>query len=161
MMRPEIHPLKTDRNFIYVGFDGSLHSFTSGWQGADRIVDPPVPGAIPVLIALTKDHEVVVVSHRLFYPFGLTAMHSWIRDQCSRQLKDLGVGEAGLVYVMSHIHLCRPPLRSQKMDGDRIGMMAVEFQRDFYVDRAVVGEGTHLWVPVDPPGEPGGDSQHI
>lgn len=31
---------------ICVDFDGCLHAYTSGWQGAEVVSDPPVPGAI-------------------------------------------------------------------------------------------------------------------
>jgi hypothetical protein len=30
---------------LSLDFDGVIHSYTSGWKGADVIADPPVPGA--------------------------------------------------------------------------------------------------------------------
>ena len=40
--------------------DGVLHSYVSGWQGADSLPDPPVPGAIEWLEDVTKHFEVAI-----------------------------------------------------------------------------------------------------
>ena len=46
-------------------FDGVIHSYTSGWKGADIVPDPVVPGIKESIEALrAARYEVVVVSSR-------------------------------------------------------------------------------------------------
>lgn len=75
---------------ILVDFDGVIHSYTSGWQGADIISDPPVPGAIEFLLkhlplpdALGIDREykgpeVQIYSSRSRQSGGIDAMKKWL-----------------------------------------------------------------------------------
>lgn len=42
---------------LSIDFDGVLHSYKSGWQGARNIPDPPVPDAIPWLRSLLSDPD--------------------------------------------------------------------------------------------------------
>lgn len=42
---------------LCIDFDGVLHSYESGWKGVDVIPDPPVPGALIWLRALTEDPD--------------------------------------------------------------------------------------------------------
>jgi hypothetical protein len=75
---------------ICVDFDGVIHSYKSGWQGADVIPDAPVPGALDWL----RDHlpipeavscmgppyvgpEPVIYSARSGQPGGVKAMKEW------------------------------------------------------------------------------------
>ena len=65
---------------LVLDFDGVLHSYASGWQGADKVADPPVPGAAH-FIARAQDHFVVAVhSSRSHQPGGIEAMQAWLRD---------------------------------------------------------------------------------
>ncbi|MGU3659258.1 hypothetical protein [Methylobacterium fujisawaense] len=59
---------------LVLDFDGVLHSYTSGWKGADVVPDPPVPGAKEFILAALKKFEVVVVSSRSHEPGGRHAM---------------------------------------------------------------------------------------
>ena len=63
---------------VAVDFDGVLHSYTSGWQGADVIPDPPVPGAIEWLAGLVEHFDVVILTTRVGYAGGRAAMTAWL-----------------------------------------------------------------------------------
>ena len=65
---------------ICVDFDGVIHSYTSGWKGADVIPDPPVPGAIMFLNRLiAMGYEVVIHTTRASddNPGGAEAIRAW------------------------------------------------------------------------------------
>ena len=66
---------------VVFDFDGVIHSYKSGWRGANIIPDPPVPG-IGKAIADIRDagYEVVVVSTRCASLFGYTAIMAWLDD---------------------------------------------------------------------------------
>lgn len=76
---------------ICIDFDGVLHSYTSGWQGARVISDPPVDGAIEWLLALVgavpdnlcamspePKYNVCVYSSRSSRFGGRRAMKKWL-----------------------------------------------------------------------------------
>jgi hypothetical protein len=65
---------------LCLDFDGVLHSYTSGWKGADVIPDPPVAGAIQFLQEATKHFRVAIYSSRSHQPGGILAMQNWLRD---------------------------------------------------------------------------------
>jgi len=65
---------------LCLDFDGVLHSYTSGWKGADTIPDPPVPGAIAFLREAVKDFRVAIFSSRSHQPGGTAAMRTWLGD---------------------------------------------------------------------------------
>lgn len=74
---------------ICVDFDGVIHSYESGWQGAPFIPDPPVPGAIewvmahlpvPDEIGMAPEYvgpEVQIYSARSGQNGGINAMKEW------------------------------------------------------------------------------------
>lgn len=66
---------------VVFDFDGVIHSYTSGWQGADAIPDPPVPG-IKEAIDEIRDagYEVIVVSTRCATTEGHGAIRAWLID---------------------------------------------------------------------------------
>ena len=50
---------------VVFDFDGVIHSYTSGWQGVDRIPDAPVPGIKEAIADIREaGYEVVIVSTR-------------------------------------------------------------------------------------------------
>ena len=57
-------------------FDGVLHSYTSGWEGADVVSDPPVPGALGFLLEATLHFRVFVYSARSHQEGGIAAMQN-------------------------------------------------------------------------------------
>lgn len=81
---------KKPNPIICVDFDGVIHSYTSGWQGADVISDPPVDGAIewllehlplPDALGMGGEYvgpEVVIYSSRSKQKGGIEAMKAWL-----------------------------------------------------------------------------------
>lgn len=69
---------------LCVDFDGVIHSYMSGWQGAHVVKDPPVPGAMDFLMRATKHFSVHVFSSRSSQPGGLTAMIEYISMHAGR-----------------------------------------------------------------------------
>lgn len=64
---------------IALDFDGVLHSYTSGWQGADVVSDPPVYGMAEACDALIKmGFDPVIMSSRAQSPAGVAAMERWL-----------------------------------------------------------------------------------
>lgn len=66
---------------IALDFDGVLHSYTSGWQGATVIPDPPTEGAVEFVERLLEDGwEVVVCSTRAETPTGRACIVMWLQE---------------------------------------------------------------------------------
>lgn len=63
---------------LCLDFDGVLHSYTSGWKGAEIISDPPVPGAIAFLYDAIMAFDVHIYSSRSHQPMGIDAMMEWL-----------------------------------------------------------------------------------
>ena len=63
---------------LCLDFDGVIHSYTSGWQGADVVADPPAPGAIAFLREAVNHFTVAVFSSRTHQPGGGQAMREWL-----------------------------------------------------------------------------------
>jgi hypothetical protein len=63
---------------LCLDFDGVIHSYSSGWKGADVIPDPPVPGALPFIVAAMKEFTVAIYSSRSGQPGGIKAMIEWL-----------------------------------------------------------------------------------
>lgn len=61
-------------------FDGVIHSYESGWQGAAVVPDPPVPGIKESIEALrAAGYEVVIVSSRANTEEGFHAIHNFLQ----------------------------------------------------------------------------------
>jgi len=87
-LAPAIHELEDrlaamqtmpDRKMVLVDFDGVLHSYKSGWAGANIILDGPLPGAIAWLESLLEnpDLDVRIFSARCNDPNAIRAMIAW------------------------------------------------------------------------------------
>jgi hypothetical protein len=63
---------------LCVDFDGVVHSYTSGWQGADVVNDPPTPGALAWLEKASEHWDVQIYSSRSSQPGGVEAMAAWL-----------------------------------------------------------------------------------
>jgi hypothetical protein len=64
---------------LCLDFDGVIHSYTSGWKGADKIPDPPVDGAIAFMLGALNHFDVVIFSSRSNQAGGLDAMRQWLK----------------------------------------------------------------------------------
>ncbi len=65
---------------LCLDFDGVIHSYVSGWKGADEIPDPPVPGALSFIRDATQRFRVAIFSSRSHQDGGLEAMQVWLRS---------------------------------------------------------------------------------
>lgn len=65
---------------LCLDFDGVVHSYVSGWKGANMIPDPPVPGALQFIIDALAHFRVAIYSSRSGQPGGIEAMRSWLTD---------------------------------------------------------------------------------
>jgi hypothetical protein len=71
---------------LCLDFDGVIHSYVSGWQGATIISDPPVPGALEFIRAAVQCFTLAVYSSRSSQPGGITAMQRWLQEWAERDL---------------------------------------------------------------------------
>lgn len=84
---------------VCLDFDGVLHSYRSGWRGAEVIPDPPIHGTREAIARLRQLYRVVVYSARCRTPEGRRAVEHWLA------LHDIQVDEIcdykppALVYV--------------------------------------------------------------
>jgi hypothetical protein len=65
---------------LCLDFDGVLHSYTSGWQGAANITDPPVEGAMRFIWDATDHFRVAIYSSRSGQKGGIRAMKEWLES---------------------------------------------------------------------------------
>ena len=66
---------------VCLDFDGVIHAYTSGWQGADVVSDGPVPGAIFAMYGYhLAGFKISVFSSRSNQFGGIAAMKSAIRN---------------------------------------------------------------------------------
>lgn len=81
-----------NKPILCLDFDGVIHSYTSGWKGADVIPDPPVPGAIAFLREAVKHFRVMIFSSRSNQPGGARAMREWLGTHilADQSLTELG-----------------------------------------------------------------------
>jgi len=63
---------------LCLDFDGVIHSYTSGWKGADVIPDPPVPGAMEFITTAIDYFDVHIFSSRSNQLGGIVAMQKWL-----------------------------------------------------------------------------------
>lgn len=70
---------RKSKPILCLDFDGVIHSYASGWQGAAIISDPPVDGAIAFMLAALGQFDVVIFSSRSNQPGGLRAMQTWLK----------------------------------------------------------------------------------
>ena len=86
----------TWKPILCVDFDGVVHSYISGWQGAAVIPDPPVKGALLWLWKATEWWDVQIYSSRSSQERGIEAMQAWMLQHSRYEL--------GPDHPMSQIH---------------------------------------------------------
>ena len=64
---------------LCLDFDGVLHSYRSGWCGADIIPDPPIHGTREAVARLRLEYRVVVHSTRCHTEDGRRAVSHWLQ----------------------------------------------------------------------------------
>ncbi len=67
-------------------FDGVLHSYDRGWQGARNIPDKVVPGAMAFLVEASKVFDIAILSARTAHWGGRRAMKRWIWAELDKHL---------------------------------------------------------------------------
>jgi len=65
---------------LCLDFDGVIHSYSSGWKGADVIPDPPVSEALEFMADALDYFDVHVFSSRTGQDGGVQAMQAWLRE---------------------------------------------------------------------------------
>ena len=70
--------MQRGKPILCLDFDGVIHSYGSGWKGADVIPDPPVAGAINFIRDALHHFRVAIYSSRSGQPGGIKAMQVWI-----------------------------------------------------------------------------------
>jgi hypothetical protein len=63
---------------LCLDFDGVIHSYDSGWKGANIIPDPPVDGALQFISDAVKHFDVQIFSSRTHQNDGVAAMKNWL-----------------------------------------------------------------------------------
>ena len=70
-----------EKQIISFDFDGVIHSYKSGWQGAEVIPDPIVPGIDKVINDLREaGYYIVVVTTRCSYSAARAAIRKYLED---------------------------------------------------------------------------------
>lgn len=63
---------------LCLDFDGVIHTYKSGWCGADMILDEPVEGAKEFIQDALCEFKVVIFSSRSNHEGGIQAMRAWM-----------------------------------------------------------------------------------
>jgi len=69
--------MKKRKPILCLDFDGVIHSYTSGWKGADIIPDPPMEGAFEAITDYSYRFDVHIFSSRSHQEGGIEAMKKW------------------------------------------------------------------------------------
>lgn len=67
------------RPILCLDFDGVIHSYKSGWKGAEVVPDMPVPGAMEFMRQALTMFRVCIYSSRSSNEAGIVAMKQWVQ----------------------------------------------------------------------------------
>jgi hypothetical protein len=84
--KDEQRNMSTNKPILCVDFDGVIHSYTSGWQGAAVIPDSPVDGALAWLLKASKLFDIAIYSSRSKESEGRAAMRMWLTYHARNEL---------------------------------------------------------------------------
>lgn len=93
------------KKILCLDFDGVIHSYTSGWQGAAVISDPPVPGSMEFIAGAIEHFRIAIFSSRSNEPDGMRAMMRYMR----KHLTDKYSNRGDLVANIIEYPLVKPP----------------------------------------------------
>ena len=79
---PEKESEKVRKPILCLDFDGVIHSYTSGWKGADVIPDPPVPHTVHAITEYLQHFRVAIYSSRSSQDGGIAAMKAYVDEMC-------------------------------------------------------------------------------
>lgn len=77
--------MKLTKPILCLDFDGVIHSYTSGWQGATVIPDPPVDGALDFIADALLHFAVAIYSSRSGQAGGIEAMKAYLVKHYDQQ----------------------------------------------------------------------------
>ncbi len=63
---------------LCLDFDGVIHSYRSGWTGADNVADLPVAGSMDFICQALQKFDVQIYSSRSGQEGGIWAMQQWL-----------------------------------------------------------------------------------
>lgn len=69
--------MENKKPILCLDFDGVIHSYKSGWKGANIIPDEPVDGSFEAIQSYLNDFDVCVYSARSGQDGGIAAMKIW------------------------------------------------------------------------------------
>lgn len=84
---------------VCLDFDGVLHSYRSGWRGAEVIPDPPIHGTREAIARLRQQYRVVIYSARCRSEEGRLAVQNWLRTHDIQVDEVCDYKPPALVYV--------------------------------------------------------------
>ncbi len=87
------------RRTVCLDFDGVLHSYRSGWCGAEVIPDPPIHGTREAVARLRQQYRVVVNSSRCHTEEGRRAVETWLHRH------DIAVDEVCVHKPPAHVYV--------------------------------------------------------
>lgn len=67
-----------NKPILCLDFDGVIHSYTTPWQEASIIPDPPVPGALEFIVKALRSFDVCIFSSRSHKLGGKRAMKRYL-----------------------------------------------------------------------------------
>lgn len=67
-----------EKKTVAVDFDGVIHSYVSGWEGADVISDPPIEGAIEFLNEIAEHFTISIFTTRAAHEGAEVAIREWL-----------------------------------------------------------------------------------